>query len=95
MADPHRRHLLDTLRDKGDLSLNQLCDELPISRQAVSKHLAVLEEADLVRSTRLGRQRIHSLNPAPLEDVVTWAASYTTFWNRRLDALEARLEERR
>ena len=92
VADEHRRLLLDTLRDHGDQNLADLCRELPISRQAVSKHLAVLEDADLVRSTRLGRERMHSLNPEPLDDLLTWAASHAAFWNQRLDALEARLD---
>ena len=94
VADEHRRLLLDTLRDRGDQNLADLCRDLPISRQAVSKHLAVLEEADLVRSHRLGRERIHSLNPGPLQDLQSWAASYSSFWDRRLDALEAELDRR-
>ncbi len=93
MADPHRRLLLDVLRDRGEQSLSALCDSLPITRQAVSKHLDLLEDADLIRSSRRGRERIHTLNAAPLQDVLTWAATYSTFWNDRLDALEARLEQ--
>lgn len=93
MADPHRRLLLDVLRDRGEQSVSDLCQRLPISRQAVSKHLGLLEDADLVRSTRRGRERIHTLNAAPLQDLLVWAATYSTFWNDRLDALEARLEQ--
>lgn len=84
--------LLDLLRDRGEQSLSDLCQRLPISRQAVAKHLGLLEDADLITSTRRGRERIHTLNAAPLQDVVAWAATYSTFWNDRLDALEARLE---
>lgn len=93
VADPHRRHLLDLLRDRGEQNLNDLCRSLPITRQAVAKHLTLLEDAELVRSRRLGRERIHSLNPAPLRDLMDWAGTYTTFWNERLDALESRLEQ--
>ena len=93
VADPHRRHLLDVLRDQGEQNLNDLCRSLPITRQAVAKHLTLLEDADLVRSRRRGRERIHSLNPTPLADLLDWAATYTTFWNDRLDALEARLDQ--
>lgn len=93
MADPHRRLLLDVLRDRGAQSLSDLCQRLPISRQAVSKHLGLLEDADLITSTKRGRERIHTLNAAPLQDVVAWAVTYSTFWNDRLDALEARLEQ--
>lgn len=93
MADPHRRMLLDALRDHGDQSLTGLCEGLQITRQAVTKHLAVLEEADLVRVRRQGRERVHSLNAAPLQLMATWAATYATFWNDRLDALEAQLNK--
>lgn len=93
VADSHRRLLLDALRDQGDQSLTALCDGLQITRQAVSKHLAVLEEADLIRVRRQGRERLHSLNAAPLQDMARWAATYSTFWNDRLDALEAQLNQ--
>jgi DNA-binding transcriptional ArsR family regulator len=93
VADPHRRMLLDALRDQGDQSLTALCSGLQITRQAVTKHLAVLEDADLVRVRRHGRERLHSLNAAPLQDMVTWAATYSTFWNDRLDALETQLSQ--
>lgn len=85
--------LLDALRDQGDQSLTALCDGLQITRQAVTKHLAVLEEADLIRVRRQGRERLHSLNAAPLQDMVMWAATYSTFWNDRLDALDAQFSE--
>lgn len=93
IADPHRRLLLDELRDSGEQSLSALCESLPITRQAVTKHLAVLEGAQLIKSVRRGRERIHALNAAPLQDLLAWAATYSIFWNDRLDALEARLEQ--
>lgn len=85
--------LLDVLRDRGDQSLTGLCEDLQITRQAVTKHLAVLEDAGLVRVRRQGRERVHTLNAAPLQLVVTWVATYSTFWNERLDALEAQLNK--
>ena len=93
VADPHRRLLLDSLRDDGDQNLSALCAGLPITRQAVAKHLRLLEEADLVRVTRRGRERVHSLNAAPLQPLVAWAATYSAFWNERLDALAAQLQQ--
>ncbi len=86
--------LLDALRDQGDQSLTGLCEGMQITRQAVTKHLAVLEDADLVRVSRQGRERVHSLNAAPLQLMVTWVATYSVFWNDRLDALEAQLSKR-
>lgn len=92
VADPHRRMLLDALRDQGDQSLTGLCEGLQITRQAVTKHLAVLEDADLVRVRRQGRERVHTLNAVPLQLMATWVTTYSTFWNDRLDALEAQLK---
>ncbi|WP_114906285.1 ArsR/SmtB family transcription factor [Ornithinimicrobium murale] len=91
VADPHRRQLLDALREQGDQSLGTLCHGLPITRQAASKHLAVLEDAGLVRVRTDGRQRLHSLDAQPLADLAAWLATYSTFWTERLDTLEDRL----
>ena len=93
LADVHRRELLDRLRRDGDQTLTQLCDQMPMTRQAVSKHLAVLGQADLVHSRRRGRTRVHSLNPAPLSDVAGWLADYARLWDDRLDQLRSYLEE--
>lgn len=93
LADPHRRALLDRLRRDGDQTLTQLCDRMPMSRQAVSKHLAVLGQADLVRARRQGRTRVHTLNATPLRDVTAWLADYARLWDERLDQLRSYLEE--
>ncbi len=69
LADPTRRHLLDALHERDGRTLSELAEGLAMSRQAVSKHLAVLEEANLVTAVRRGRERHHHLNPAPLADV--------------------------
>lgn len=87
VADPTRRRLLDALRAEGDQSLGRLCRDLPISRQATAKHLDVLRDAGLVRVRTVGRQRLHSLDGQPLHEVAAWAATYSTFWTQRLDAL--------
>ena len=69
LADPTRRHLLDALYERDGRTLTELAEGLAMSRQAVTKHLAVLEEAGLVTAVRRGRERHHHLNPAPLADV--------------------------
>jgi DNA-binding transcriptional ArsR family regulator len=69
LADEHRRLLLDRLRVENGRTLAQLCSGLAISRQAVTKHLNVLEEAGLVLSRRRGRERLHFLNPVPIHAV--------------------------
>jgi DNA-binding transcriptional ArsR family regulator len=93
VADPTRRVLLDRLRSEGSLSLNALADGLPMTRQAVTKHLDALRSAGLVRVTRRGRERLHELDDAPLRDLASWLAPYAAEWDRRLVRLERHLEE--
>jgi DNA-binding transcriptional ArsR family regulator len=66
LSDPTRRLLLDRLSEEGGLTLSDLSEDLPMTRQAVAKHLAVLESAELVASERDGRCKRHYLNPMPL-----------------------------
>jgi DNA-binding transcriptional ArsR family regulator len=69
LADPSRRLLLDRLRQRNGQTLSELCEGQTISRQAVTKHLAILEQADLVTSEKRGRERLHFLNPVPIHAV--------------------------
>ncbi|MEX0611327.1 MAG: helix-turn-helix transcriptional regulator [Pirellulales bacterium] len=69
LADPRRRRLLDRLRANNGRTLGQLCEHMDITRQAVTKHLAVLEEADLVVVIWRGRERLHYLNPVPIHEI--------------------------
>jgi uncharacterized protein YndB with AHSA1/START domain/DNA-binding transcriptional ArsR family regulator len=85
LADPSRRHLLDALYERDGRTLSELVEGLAMSRQAVSKHLAVLESAGLVTAVRRGRERHHHLNPAPLGDIADrWIRKYH---RGRVDAL--------
>lgn len=70
LADENRRLLLDRLFAENGQSLHKLCDGLAMSRQAVSKHLAVLEAANLIAVRRSGREKLHYLNPVPLAQIV-------------------------
>jgi DNA-binding transcriptional ArsR family regulator len=76
LADPTRRQILDELTIRDGLTLFEICGRLMMlhgvvsSRQAISQHLAVLEEADLVRSRRVGRTKIHELNTRPLREII-------------------------
>jgi DNA-binding LacI/PurR family transcriptional regulator/DNA-binding transcriptional ArsR family regulator len=77
LADANRRRLLDSLNVRGGQSLRELCGDLTMARQAVSKHLAVLESADLVTSTRQGREKLHYLNAEPIDAVAGhWIGQY-------------------
>src|SRR5579863_9390121 len=69
LADASRRELLDRLRAENGQTLGQLCAHLDMTRQAVTKHLAVLEEANLVAVIWRGREKLHYLNPVPIHDI--------------------------
>jgi DNA-binding transcriptional ArsR family regulator len=92
LADPTRRGILDRLREEGPLSLSAIAADLPISRQAVTKHLHALESGGLIRARRVGRERIHTLDAEPLRDVEVWLRPYSQEWDRRLGRLQRHLE---
>jgi DNA-binding transcriptional ArsR family regulator len=69
LADASRRELLDSLRTDNGQTLGELCQRLAMTRQAVSKHLTILEEANLVATVRRGREKLHSLNPVPIHEI--------------------------
>ena len=69
LADESRRGLLDRLRAENGQTLGQLCERLAMTRQAVSKHLAILEGANLVATVRRGREKLHYLNPVPIHEI--------------------------
>ncbi len=95
VADPTRRAILERLRTAGPLSLTEIAAELPMTRQAVTKHLDTLGEIGLVRVTRSGRERLHELDADPLKAVQEWLGPYAAEWDRRLDRLRQHLEENR
>ena len=69
LADPSRRSLLDRLHGKNGQTLGELCDGLAMTRQAVTKHLGILEAANLVSTIRHGREKLHYLNPVPIHQI--------------------------
>ncbi len=91
VADPTRRAILDRLRERS-APATDLARGFRMSRPAVSKHLRVLRQADLVRERKEGRQRIYQLNPAPLRDVARWVEQYRDFWQANLTNLKTFLE---
>lgn len=69
LADASRRDLLDRLRGENGQTLSELCERLAMTRQAVSKHLRILEEANLVATVKRGREKLHYLNPVPIHEI--------------------------
>jgi DNA-binding transcriptional ArsR family regulator len=93
IADPTRRAILDRLR-AGPANAGTLAADFRSSRPAVSKHLRVLREARLVVDTKLGRERLYTVNPAPLQSVAGWLEGYRAFWQASLQRLKRNLEEK-
>jgi len=87
LADRSRRKLLDRLHKRNGQALRELCEGLAMSRQAVTKHLAILEAANLVVTKKEGRTKLHFINPVPINDIAErWIGK---FEHRRLSALSA------
>jgi uncharacterized protein YndB with AHSA1/START domain len=94
LADPSRRHLLDSLNARNGQSLRELSEGLDMARQSVSKHLAILEAANLVTTIRHGREKLHYLNPAPINEIAErWVNRYHRDRARVLSDLKRVLEE--
>jgi len=96
LADPSRRDLLDRLHANNGQTLGELCQGLDMTRQAVSKHLALLEEANLVVTVWRGREKLHYLNPVPINEIYErWIGKYERHRIRTLHDLKKTLEEDR
>ena len=95
LADPTRRALLERLSAEGGATATELAASLPITRQAVAKHLAVLAGAGLVDARRQGRETRYRPTPAPLGDAVAWMTGVGADWDGRLAALARTVQRRR
>lgn len=91
LADPTRRRLLSAIADRPAVTATELAAELPISRQAVLKHLGALEHAGLLDRQRSGREVRYRLTPEPLSDAVSWMTTVGGQWDERLAALGRQL----
>jgi DNA-binding transcriptional ArsR family regulator len=92
LADPTRRHLITALAANGGATATGLAADLPISRQAVAKHLATLGRAGLVSQRRRGRESLFELDPRPLADAATWLTTVGAEWDTRLADLQRHFE---
>ena len=94
LADASRRQLLDRLHARNGQTLNELCDGLVMTRQAVTKHLAILEAAGLVTTRRVGREKLHYLNPVPIHQIgERWIRKFERSKLVALSELKRRLEQ--
>ncbi len=95
LADGSRRELLDRLRADNGQTLGELCRRLAMTRQAVSKHLAILETANLVATVRRGREKLHYLNPVPIHELAErWIGKFERHRLQALSKLKKGLEEK-
>src|SRR3954466_13106049 len=93
LADATRRELLDRLRAENGQSLSELCERLGMTRQAVTKHLVILEEANLVATVRQGREKLHYLNPVPIHEITErWIGKFERHRLQALSDLKNKLE---
>jgi DNA-binding transcriptional ArsR family regulator len=94
LADASRRTLLDRLHRRNGQTLNELCAGLAMTRQAVTKHLAILESANLIAVQRRGREKLHFMNPVPINAIAErWISKFQRPHLRALSALKIALEE--
>lgn len=91
LGDPGRRALVEAVAARGDATATELAAGLPVSRQAVSKQLATLADAGLLRSTRSGRETRYEVTPEPLEAAVAWMVEVGAAWDERLAKLRRTL----
>jgi DNA-binding transcriptional ArsR family regulator len=95
LADPTRRRVVETLARGGTVTASGLAAQLPMTRQAVAKHLSALRGAELVSTTRIGRETHYKLRPQPLDEAAHWIQMVSAEWDDRLEALRRSLEKRR
>lgn len=92
LAEPTRRKILEMLASKGEMSATEIYEHFPVSRPAISQHLKVLREAELVSVEKRAQQRIYRVNPHTVLEVETWARRLAQIWEQRFDALDKLLQ---
>jgi DNA-binding transcriptional ArsR family regulator len=94
LADPSRRKLLDVLHAHDGRTLNELCEHLDMTRQGVTQHLDLLEAANLIATVKSGREKLHFLNPVPLQEIYErWIAKFEKPRLKALQDLKRKLEK--
>ena len=93
LAEPRRRRVIEILAHKGKLSASQICEEFDVTPQAISQHLRVLREANVIQMERRAQRRLYSFNPQSTNQIQEWAAAMAKLWNRRLERIDKMLKE--
>jgi DNA-binding transcriptional ArsR family regulator len=93
LAEPRRRKVVEILAHRGQLNATQICDEFDVTPQAISQHLRVLREANVIQMERRAQQRLYAFNPKSMYQIERWAADMAKLWNSRLDRLNKALKE--
>ena len=93
LAEPRRRRVVEILARRGKLSATQICDEFDVTPQAISQHLRVLREANVILMEKRAQQRLYAFNPRSMNQIQGWAAEMANLWNSRFDRLEKTLKE--
>jgi DNA-binding transcriptional ArsR family regulator len=92
LADPTRRKIVELLASSGELSATDIADQFPVSPPAISQHLKVLREANLVLMEKRAQQRIYSLNSEVIVELEMWSKKLIQLWNQRFEALDEILQ---
>jgi DNA-binding transcriptional ArsR family regulator len=95
LSDPTRREVMRHISEEGPITVTELAGRLPVTRQAIAKHLDALEDAGLVSSTTDGRSRRYRLTPGPMAEAVDWMAGVGAEWDERLESLRSMFRRRR
>ena len=93
LADPTRRNIIEMLAIHGQLCATEISDKFQVSPSAISQHLKVLREANLVRMEKRAQQRLYRINPEPLLELEEWVSRMRELWDERFEALDKVLQE--
>jgi DNA-binding transcriptional ArsR family regulator len=93
LAEPNRRRVVEILARRGRLSASEICDEFDITPQAISQHLKVLREANVIQMERRAQRRLYTFNPRSMDPIQVWTADMARLWARHLDRLDRALKE--
>jgi DNA-binding transcriptional ArsR family regulator len=88
LAEPNRRRIVEMLANRGQLSASDICDKFDVSAPAISQHLKILREANLVQVEKRAQQRIYQINPQAMLQLQGWAKQMMQLWNQRFDAFD-------